>query len=662
MSQTSNVDYLFETYSTSEIQDIQRKLRNDIEKRKQDVKELVNERYRDLIEAADSIQQMKQNCLEAIESVSRLESTRPIAKPLIVNLPHNPESEQETQIQLVKDSPLMIWKLLEKYKFYDAVRLLWLCSNLCNSLLESVQSDLLKKTKPIIMRMKSKILKACWNFLVNPGSEYSKKAESLICISLLLRETNEIVVKKYLITFQEEAKHELKFASSLPQALCGFFEMTFEMLRTFYSVYLSSGNSSSLFHVVLRELQNAKPLREIHNLSALNIKPVEIDWTIVLKSMVTKEFIVLELNQFVGALQQNFVLALDERLNQVEDLEGITTALTKLSEYFKSLSYPTWDALCDMLMGKKFPVWETFLQEKVMARIKELFSMQLAFAFHQINVEKCLMIDPVALDHFLWNSPSSDDSLRSKSFGLNDSVSGALSPFHAELDKIDHQRQQLALIDNCIFNPSDLEGLKDHVSRRTSTLIKALEEQLRKNVKEEVQSTRLISVSQLCRSLVHSNSKLKALLNCPAESMDPSLLNLLTCSQDALICYYTSFMEFQCSMFDDVIRTQNLREYHENILCWEEISTEEGTDDGKLITSTIKVPSQMSLHLHRLLMSAVQGVNETSGHATAHRVIHHIWHTMAKHIHETYNAYQRSADGSQLFEFFEAEHCTAMQF
>lgn len=41
MHQTSNVEYLFENFSIGEILDIQQKLKVDIEKRKQDVKELV---------------------------------------------------------------------------------------------------------------------------------------------------------------------------------------------------------------------------------------------------------------------------------------------------------------------------------------------------------------------------------------------------------------------------------------------------------------------------------------------------------------------------------------------------------------------------------------------------------------------------------------------
>lgn len=41
MQQTSNVEYLFENFSVSEILEIQQKLKVDIEKRKQDVKELV---------------------------------------------------------------------------------------------------------------------------------------------------------------------------------------------------------------------------------------------------------------------------------------------------------------------------------------------------------------------------------------------------------------------------------------------------------------------------------------------------------------------------------------------------------------------------------------------------------------------------------------------
>lgn len=46
---------MFETYPIAEIRDIEKKTRQDIERKKEDLRQMVGERYRDLIEAADTI-------------------------------------------------------------------------------------------------------------------------------------------------------------------------------------------------------------------------------------------------------------------------------------------------------------------------------------------------------------------------------------------------------------------------------------------------------------------------------------------------------------------------------------------------------------------------------------------------------------------------------
>ena len=46
---------MFETYTVGEIREIEKKTRQDIERKKEDLRQMVGERYRDLIEAADTI-------------------------------------------------------------------------------------------------------------------------------------------------------------------------------------------------------------------------------------------------------------------------------------------------------------------------------------------------------------------------------------------------------------------------------------------------------------------------------------------------------------------------------------------------------------------------------------------------------------------------------
>lgn len=50
---------LFETHGTEEIRGLERQVRAEIEHKKEELRQMVGERYRDLIEAADTIGQMR---------------------------------------------------------------------------------------------------------------------------------------------------------------------------------------------------------------------------------------------------------------------------------------------------------------------------------------------------------------------------------------------------------------------------------------------------------------------------------------------------------------------------------------------------------------------------------------------------------------------------
>lgn len=65
VSEIKNSTVLFERYNTEEICRIERKVRGEIEQKKEELRQMVGERYRDLIDAADTIGEMRQ-CSESV--------------------------------------------------------------------------------------------------------------------------------------------------------------------------------------------------------------------------------------------------------------------------------------------------------------------------------------------------------------------------------------------------------------------------------------------------------------------------------------------------------------------------------------------------------------------------------------------------------------------
>lgn len=64
---------LFERYNTEEIRRIERRVRGDIEQKKEELRQMVGERYRDLIDAADTIGEMRQCSERVVRSVQDMQ-------------------------------------------------------------------------------------------------------------------------------------------------------------------------------------------------------------------------------------------------------------------------------------------------------------------------------------------------------------------------------------------------------------------------------------------------------------------------------------------------------------------------------------------------------------------------------------------------------------
>lgn len=60
---------LFETHGAEEIRGLERQVRAEIEHKKEELRQMVGERYRDLIEAADTIGQMRRCAVGLVDAV-----------------------------------------------------------------------------------------------------------------------------------------------------------------------------------------------------------------------------------------------------------------------------------------------------------------------------------------------------------------------------------------------------------------------------------------------------------------------------------------------------------------------------------------------------------------------------------------------------------------
>ncbi|KRZ66324.1 Conserved oligomeric Golgi complex subunit 1 [Trichinella papuae] len=141
---------LFKQYSVSELREIEKNMRSDIEQKREELRLMVGRRYRDIIEASDGIHEIKnlsEKCLLALQKVksnaSNLRQQTLQYPPKIAEVV-KPEFLGDMSLLLAKllvDSSNIIYFCLYERKFVDMAWLYSFCKHLKNLLKQQLERE-----------------------------------------------------------------------------------------------------------------------------------------------------------------------------------------------------------------------------------------------------------------------------------------------------------------------------------------------------------------------------------------------------------------------------------------------------------------------------------------------------------------------------------------
>ncbi|KAI0208088.1 Conserved oligomeric Golgi complex subunit 1 [Lamellibrachia satsuma] len=155
---------LFEKYTIEEIRDIEKRTRQEIERKKEELRQMVGERYRDLIEAADTITEMKNSAKNVVKSVLRMQlecqKKRDLARVKGTTDKKDVHRKKEAsfyaiaaQMKLLMDIPEQIWSAIELGEYLHATQLFLLARHVHTGLqLDTQQSARILSSFPVLTR------------------------------------------------------------------------------------------------------------------------------------------------------------------------------------------------------------------------------------------------------------------------------------------------------------------------------------------------------------------------------------------------------------------------------------------------------------------------------------------------------------------------------
>ncbi|KAK0180195.1 hypothetical protein PV327_005864 [Microctonus hyperodae] len=159
-----DINKLFEVHTIKEIEQIQKKIQVESDRKKVELRTLVGERYRDLIQAADTIAEMKQTTECVIQRITSIEDTfRALQQKYLIGFKIDPPEEITNakqndsdsviiQIKILMDIPEYIWSAIDNKDFLRASQLFILAQHINYSLTFEVGQAVLAQKYPIVTK------------------------------------------------------------------------------------------------------------------------------------------------------------------------------------------------------------------------------------------------------------------------------------------------------------------------------------------------------------------------------------------------------------------------------------------------------------------------------------------------------------------------------
>ncbi|CAH2049220.1 unnamed protein product, partial [Iphiclides podalirius] len=473
MSQPNLLDIvpeeLFQKYSITEIDQVQKKLQYEIERKREELRAMVGERYRDLIQAADTIEEMKVTTGSTLDHINEmmlacknLHNTHLIG--FKVQEPQTFERDQfntnlaqgiAVQIKLLMEIPEKIWKCIETDDFVTASQLFILARHINTGL----QLQIGGKNANPGMQSLYRVVQQQWisisNFNQTIINECRQKLQDVdinvqvacsCLVSLYLLDSQTMVeLLNTLIGLHSDTSLKSTLQFDLAQILDGDVKAQIKkkivngvkiVLKTVVLVYACFvNNEGGGVLEMLKDLykNDSKPLLDLVNFSdpiSLKLLPPAVsnyrlsinkELRALAKEDISKS--VQEWSVWVKSYIESSVEALLQNVTRVKVLHEIR------EEAFKIETPSNWSAVCSSLAIPEVHVWCHYFQPLLTARVKliidnrwlkvyDAFKTQILVDLTRVSSESELEKE-ADINWFVWKDLIGDTVIESRDEVIN---------------------------------------------------------------------------------------------------------------------------------------------------------------------------------------------------------------------------------------------------
>lgn len=406
-----DISALFEKHTVKEIQEIEKKTRLLIEKRKEDLRQMVGERYRDLLDAADAIAEMKntvENVTKHIKSIEDISGN--LHKNRIASNHHGHNTgrdfvklnncyEISAQAKLLMDIPEMVWQCVERADLLSASRLVSLAHHVYTQLESQVScvypvGHLVVKLLPllhhqwaIMKHFQSVILQEADRVIRFPIPTSDRIVAEALCAILLLRDTTpRQVFADFLLARMsaiQDYLHPSRHGSTLKDQMCSVVRLLQDTLY-FVDIFFypsnssdSSDNCGGVLKIVKQVLQESPHKALLSGLDSPLYRhlPQSInEFRPTLKSeatFVAADYLQENCHHWLETVASNLTAGVNHLLTYVNSVKNLVTLREAVETTLTVENYGRqWSEVCSRLLNRDLTVWETLFSPIFVKRVQ----------------------------------------------------------------------------------------------------------------------------------------------------------------------------------------------------------------------------------------------------------------------------------------------------
>ncbi|NXC90428.1 COG1 protein, partial [Cercotrichas coryphoeus] len=458
---------LFEAHTAAELRAVERRLRAGIEQKREELRQMVGERYRDLIEAADTIAEMRRSAerlLGAVRGLQRGGTARP-GPPGTVR----PPAQQSfygaaAQLKLLLEVPEQVWGAVEGGRFLPAARLHLLGAHLRRQLqldTPRARSSPILARFPILLRQvaaashlrsgscgRSTILQESKALLrCRTGSDQAV-AEALCAIMLLEDSSPRQALADFLLARKmaiQQLLNQPHHGAGIKAQVCSLMELLTTTLYQAHALFYTVPEGTApdpalpcgLLFSTLESTTGQNPagrggvLEEDLKLSSwfkyLPKSVVEFQPALrTLAHPISQEYLRETLQQWINMCSDDIRTGVRTLLVFVKSMKGLAGIRDAVWELLSSESSShSWEAVCRRLLDRPVSFWEELLQQLFLDRLQTLTKegfdsisssskQLLAVALQELEVQGSsgALSKQMQLEHnvalFLWSESAGD--------------------------------------------------------------------------------------------------------------------------------------------------------------------------------------------------------------------------------------------------------------